>query len=100
MHGPVTSDKGVSFRVLRGPAAAWPCGFRVHGPPNLVHVQKYSFKGFVAAPQLGCPVGLGCTASGTSYKGTSFRVSRSLAARQPRGFRVHAHRDLVQRYFL
>ena len=36
--GAGTSHKGIYFRVVRGPTAAWSRGFRVHGPRNLVHM--------------------------------------------------------------
>ena len=40
--GAGTSHKGIYFRVVRGPTAAWSRGFRVHGPVkgprNLVHM--------------------------------------------------------------
>ena len=38
---PGTAYKGISFRVVRGPAGRRPREFRVHGPRDLV--QRYFF---------------------------------------------------------
>ena len=79
---PGTSYKGISIRVVRGPAAAWPA------------YKAMSFRVWSG------PAGLGCTAPGTAYKGIPFRVSRGPAARRSRRFRVHDPWDCVQRYFV
>ena len=94
-----TADKGMSFRVLRGPAAAPPR--RVFGArqPGL-HIKKAYHFGFCTAPQLCGAAVLGCTATGTVYKDLSFRVLRGPAAARPRRFSVPAPGDCLQEYVL
>ena len=94
---------------MRGPAAAWSLGFRVHDPPGTSYKGIYFrvVRGPTAAWSRG--FSLGCTAQckagkapGTSYTCASFRVVQLCTAPQlrgPAGFglgcTVHGPRDLV-----